>query len=369
MMIEREYIHRMSIHILSIAILLILLQWQQESIIIKEEIKKYFIWCILLTVVVVLVEIGCSLVDNTAPENRAWSIIFNVIGFGVSPFIFLIESNFYDLNQTRKRYWVYVLALVNLFVAIMSPYTGGIFYVSEDCEYSRGPFFYFYIVIFGFSILVTMQRKINAIKYYPRYFRTRIINSTCLMLIGLLVQVFFPKYIVSWMIISIYLVFCYALFCEANSMIDSLTGLLNRAAFDKMIHNIKIQRNKQCFLVMIDVNDFKTVNDVKGHLYGDFCLKEIATILIDVFKVNAHVFRFGGDEFSVLLRTTQNSNIEEYLMKIKEKITNRQRKYQAFPGIAVGYEKLEIGKELREIINQADSKMYQNKQEMKVKQI
>lgn len=178
----------MIIHILCVVVLLILLRWQLQDIMLDKKLKKYSTYCILLTLLVVLAETGCTLTDNTVPENRGWSILFNVIGFGMSPFVFLVESQFYYLKKVEKEYWFYVPALLNLFCVIASPFTGWIFYVTEECKYSRGPLFPVYILAFLFSILLTMCRKIYAIRNYPRYFHSRIIGSTCIMLLGLVVR-------------------------------------------------------------------------------------------------------------------------------------------------------------------------------------
>lgn len=359
----------MIIHIFSMIVLFILLWWECQNIMIDKKLKKYSIYCIILTLIVVFAEAGCTLVDNTIPENRAWSILFNVIGFGVSPFVFLIESRFYYLKHTKKCIWIYIPALFNLLLVIASPFTNWIFFVTEDCTYGRGKLFPVYLMVFAFSVFVTMWRKIVAIWNYPRYFWTRIVGGTAFMLLGLLVQVVFPDYSVSWIIISIYLILYYALACEMGSMIDGLTGLLNRMAYNKMIESYKMRKNRQHFLIMLDLNNFKMVNDTKGHVYGDFCLKEIATILMEVFAVNAHVFRFGGDEFSVWLWTRQDADMEAYIMEIEKRITKKKRLYEVFPEIAIGYEKFESGKELGDVIDAADAKMYQNKQRMKATEV
>ncbi|MED9905393.1 MAG: GGDEF domain-containing protein [Lachnospiraceae bacterium] len=355
----------MIIHIFSIMVLLILLWWQYQDIMIDKKVKKYSIYCIVLTLIVVFAETGCKLTDNTVPENRVWSILFNVIGFGVSPFVFLVESRFYYLRNVKKHIWFYIPAFFNLLLVIASPFTNWIFCVTKDCRYGRGKLFPVYLVVFAFSVFVSLWRKMEAIQNYPRYFRARIVGSTGFMLLGLLVQVLSPMYSVSWIIISVYLVLYYALACEMGSMLDGLTGLLNRTAYNKMIEKCKVQKNRQHFLIMLDVNNFKTVNDTKGHVYGDFCLKEIAAMLMEVFEVNAHVFRLGGDEFSVLLWTRQDSDIETYITEIEKRTAERKRLYEAFPEIAIGYERIEAGKELKEVIDTADAKMYQNKQRMK----
>lgn len=87
-----------------------------------------------------------------------------------------------------------------------------------------------------------------------------------------------------------------------QSSIDPLTGLLNRAACLQRINEILMASPEQPgALLMIDVDDFKLVNDTFGHMYGDKVLAGIAYKLKTVFGGNAVVGRFGGDEFVVFM--------------------------------------------------------------------
>jgi diguanylate cyclase (GGDEF)-like protein len=103
---------------------------------------------------------------------------------------------------------------------------------------------------------------------------------------------------------------------------DSLTGLLNRKTFDekfsKMVsaktppdeppRNHKERRNHtdhhEQWLAVVDIDHFKRVNDQFGHLYGDEVLILVANLLRASFRAQDRVFRFGGEEFVILLRST-----------------------------------------------------------------
>ncbi|MCI9576789.1 MAG: EAL domain-containing protein [Clostridiales bacterium] len=85
---------------------------------------------------------------------------------------------------------------------------------------------------------------------------------------------------------------------------DSLTGLYNKQTVQSMIEETIHQNygvDGYCALLMIDLDDFKQINDHYGHLYGDNILSEIGRILQVVFDVKSIAGRFGGDEFLVLL--------------------------------------------------------------------
>jgi diguanylate cyclase (GGDEF)-like protein len=102
---------------------------------------------------------------------------------------------------------------------------------------------------------------------------------------------------------------------------DSLTGLLNRKTFDEKFskllscgalegsHQDHEERRHQTtgsgqWLAVVDIDHFKRVNDQFGHLYGDEVLILVANLLRSSFRAQDRVFRFGGEEFVVLLRST-----------------------------------------------------------------
>lgn len=81
---------------------------------------------------------------------------------------------------------------------------------------------------------------------------------------------------------------------------DSLTDLLNRGSFDRILKDC--EENRSSFaLIIIDVDCFKSINDTSGHAEGDEVLKSVAALLINAFRSCDYVFRIGGDEFAVIM--------------------------------------------------------------------
>lgn len=94
---------------------------------------------------------------------------------------------------------------------------------------------------------------------------------------------------------------------------DPLTGLLNRRAFDLRVeaeHTIAEKSGQVFSLALIDLNDFKPINDSYGHAVGDLLLREVAGRLIEAYGSEATVARMGGDEFAVLVPTLSRINRE-----------------------------------------------------------
>ena len=80
---------------------------------------------------------------------------------------------------------------------------------------------------------------------------------------------------------------------------DPLTGLLNRAAFEKIVNDMIQEQRELGALIFVDIDDFKWINDHLGHSVGDDVLKYIAKHLKHIFEKNCKIGRFGGDEFVV----------------------------------------------------------------------
>jgi len=91
---------------------------------------------------------------------------------------------------------------------------------------------------------------------------------------------------------------------ERMAVVDPLTGLANRRGIERAIES-RISQARCFCLMMVDLNGFKTLNDVHGHLAGDQVLKQFASELKAVFRATDNVGRWAGDEFVVVLGALQ----------------------------------------------------------------
>lgn len=137
---------------------------------------------------------------------------------------------------------------------------------------------------------------------------------------------------------------------------DSLTGLLNRKTFDDQLAKMLQASTEQDYpplpgqqerrqpsdvekqwLAVVDVDHFKSVNDRFGHLYGDEVLILIANLLQSSFRSQDRVFRFGGEEFVVLLRSTSLENAQKIIDRFRTNVETHDFPQVGRVTVSVGF--------------------------------
>ncbi|MDO9208562.1 MAG: sensor domain-containing diguanylate cyclase [Sulfuricurvum sp.] len=115
---------------------------------------------------------------------------------------------------------------------------------------------------------------------------------------------------------------------------DPLTGLLSRRLFEKiMTSQIEIAKatETQCALMMCDLDHFKTVNDTYGHLAGDMVIQNFANILRTLLRTSDFIFRFGGEEFIILLPSTSEHDARKIAQKICDHVAEHEVIFNNIP--------------------------------------
>ncbi|WP_457561690.1 GGDEF domain-containing protein [Caminibacter pacificus] len=107
---------------------------------------------------------------------------------------------------------------------------------------------------------------------------------------------------------------------EEASFKDYLTNTYNRRKFYEIAS--MLPNDKKHTLIMLDIDHFKQINDNYGHEKGDFVLKEVADIIRHNIRKNDYIFRWGGEEFIVLLKNTDIEGGMKVVEKLKEDIEN-----------------------------------------------
>lgn len=151
------------------------------------------------------------------------------------------------------------------------------------------------------------------------------------------------------------------------SRIDALTGLDNRGSWQDHAEALLAQRHvdgRAATLMMVDVDAFKEINDQHGHILGDDVLRSIAAILRQGTGEDAHIGRFGGDEFAIALPATlaEASVVAERIRRMVEKLDLPQAPALRC-SISLGLAEADgIDTGLRQWMESADRALYQAKQ-------
>lgn len=157
---------------------------------------------------------------------------------------------------------------------------------------------------------------------------------------------------------------------ERLSMIDPLTGILNRRGLDAEVARALAQAKRQdapLAMLFIDIDNFKSVNDTHGHDVGDVVLKEMATFLKEVVRASDIVTRPSGDEFIVILPSSDLPEAKYVVEKIYKKISTIVFAQKVFVSLSIGVASTSEGvRDFIELKKLADERMYKGKSSSQV---
>ena len=155
---------------------------------------------------------------------------------------------------------------------------------------------------------------------------------------------------------------------QSAARLDGLTGLKNRREFDlRVADKIAATRKKAgtTALLLIDVDHFKRFNDSHGHLAGDDALRHVAMVLAAAARETDEVFRYGGEEFALLLSDIRQDQILQAAERIRREV---EKTHILLPNgeydtitVSIGAAEFTDGLSFNDIVGQADKALYQAK--------
>ncbi len=155
---------------------------------------------------------------------------------------------------------------------------------------------------------------------------------------------------------------------ESKAMIDSLTQVFNRGAYNmeigKMIKRFK-RYKEPAALFMIDIDHFKKFNDEYGHKAGDAVLTLVASVIQEAVRDTDVVFRYGGEEFVVLLNKIDSGNAQKVAEKVRAEIESHHltnKKAVLKVTASLGFSCFKEGDSETTVFERADKALYQGKQ-------
>ena len=256
-------------------------------------------------------------------SNTISSASSGIIGYCWCLFVeYHIHRNFKRIKKKSRILAVpLIIATILIFINLLG--TGIIFDISKENVYTRGPMnFILYIFVFVYYIesIYTVQKAKNdsiLVEFFPIYF----FIIPCM--IGIMIQGFFFGISTIWLCVAIAFILVYIEIQISISFIDDLSGLYNRKYMNHYLNKLQNNKAKHVYGFLMDINDFKTINDIYGHLKGDQAIIQFGKILQHSIDKDSVAIRMGGDEFVIFAILKSN----EEALALKKRIEQNVRQF------------------------------------------
>jgi len=373
------------ISVVGICLLLIVL-FSQRHHVGFSILQRYFNRLVFATILILVVDSASWLIDSAIfPSARAFNSAINTLYYCFNilvPYLWVVYMEFSlskELKTTRRRLKLLGIPLALLFVLLIINLQAGIvFTIDENNVYHRSPGFLVYALLAYFYLGYATVRALAAARQaswnedQKRYHTMALFGV--LPAIGGLIQIFFYGVALIWIFVAVSIVLMYIDSLNRQISIDPLTGINNRRELTKyLMHETKDTARKGVLsLIMMDVDDFKNVNDTHGHYYGDNVLQAVAEILKQSCQHTlAFLSRFGGDEFCIVHSVDDIQAVDDMIAGIHSNITqwNQNHNEPVSIGLSIGYSvwQPDIDDTVDALYQRADQKMYEAKNNKKSK--
>ena len=172
---------------------------------------------------------------------------------------------------------------------------------------------------------------------------------------------------------TVMMLFFYLRSIQTLVSVDALTRLNNRGQISRYMGQARFRENIKAYALMLDIDNFKKINDTYGHAEGDRALVLVSEVLKQaVEKTRSAVFlgRYGGDEFSIFFQCAEGDPSPEETLEAARAVLQERRQEARLPyplNITYGYDVLRDRNDtLEACLNRADRNLYQNKRAAKV---
>ena len=304
--------------------------------------------------------------------------VLTAIDLFVLSFMCILTKLSESLNKKQKQGFFFAFALIAvisvlevvtlavdgtpagylLFLALSIP-AGLVFSVSADNVYSRGQYFYIYIIMYFAAIVYLSVSTFVTAREFQNRSRALIYPLMIFLLIETIIQVTLPELHVTWLCVTLLSVLYFIYCSEMWNQLDALTGLLNQNSY---LNRTAEMRRRGGVLVVFDVDDFKQINDRYGHLQGDICLAEIGRCIKKAYARSGYCYRTGGDEFCVLMENADREAqcAQEFVRQLEQ----RRKAVDFLPTVSFGSAPF-LGEDVLAVKNRADREMYRYKKARK----
>lgn len=366
------------INIYSMALLFII--WYHSSLNEENESMQHKLYKKLLQITIVMLAVDILSRFDGRPDTAYFAInhFGNFLIYVLNPilpsiWLLYVHVNVFQEEEKTKRL-IKPLIIINSFNIIMvflTHFFGWYYYIDSNNVYHRGPLFLFAgvftisVIIAAFAIAIVNRKRIKRRQFFSLvFFAVPPFICTLMQL-----AIYGPSLMLNSVALSLLIVF---LNIQNHGMyIDYLTGVNNRKKLDGYLKK-KISEStaeKTFSAIMMDLNNFKYINDNFGHDEGDKVLQDFAELLRNSVRPKDFIARYGGDEFCVVLDSSGETDLKEITERIYECIEayNEAGKQEYTLGFSMGHATYEYHSHMKveEFQKLLDVLLYENKQFMK----
>ena len=334
----------------------------------KNNEDKVLLGVFILVITACIADAITFSVDGlTGPGVKALAYVSNNILFlsnmAIGPlWVMLISLHINGAVSKFQRIFMLVVCGIIAVMMTVNIFDPIVFDINERNVYSRGPLFMLknllevILMADGVVIYLISRYKSGGVKFFP------VLQFVCPVFICVCLQMFYYGISTIWVGIAVGYTSLILALQNENIFIDKLTGLYNRYYLDKVSGELK--RKRKNTMMMLDMNDFKSINDNFGHSQGDDALVSLAKVLEKTVEANGTVVRYAGDEFVIILNNGDEEAAEKCKQLIKTNLEEfnetHKKKYKLSASIGVGVFDLEKGN-VDKILKKIDKLMYEDK--------
>lgn len=338
-----------------------------------ESIKnKYYTAIVASTIMMLIIDILGRADGNPGTIMPVLNHAGNFLLFLFSPliaslWIAYIHHYIYNNEKLSVRLKAFIISVnaLNAVIVILTQWFGWYYNIDENNIYHRGPFHSVSIILPFLLLLIAL-----AVIYRNRY---RIVSKHYYSLIAFIIPTFIcsalqifiygVSLIYNGMAISVFILFLYVQIQDIFT--DYLTGVANRKKLELQLKKkiISCGSGSTFSAIMLDIDNFKKVNDTYGHKTGDMILQNTAAMMRNCLGNEGLIARYGGDEFCIILDTADPEELSGIVDQLKccVKSFNETNKFPFRLGISMGYAIYQPGMSLDDFQNKIDKLMYDHK--------
>lgn len=338
----------------------------------------------MLILYITILMLGMDILSRFDGNTSIIYPVFNTIGnfalFLMSPVLpslwvaYVHFQVFREERKTRRLFYpLCIINVINAIILIFSQFFGWFYYIDSNNIYHRGPLFLFpafitiMLLIAAFTLTIINRRNLGKKSFLALIF------FAIPPFISVILQITYYgiSLMLNSVVLSLLVVF---LNIQNHSMYtDYLTGVYNRKKLDAYLkEKVSMSTKEKSFsAILIDINNFKYINDTYGHDIGDNALGTAAKLLRSCLRTNDFIARLGGDEFCIVLDISSRSDLKAMVCRIKNCLEkyNKSGSHLYELGFSMGYAVYAYHSHMsaEEFLRQIDILMYEEKRAYKNK--